>query len=421
MKFHFWHTDSCRTRSFLESFELLTVKPRNPGPVSYEIASENVSKAQFSVPGESLEYFIIGGDTLKDVLNKYTSLTGKPALPPAWSFGLWLTTSFTTCYDESTVNSFIDGMISRDLPLHVFHFDCFWMKEYQWCDFEWDSDVFPDPEGMLNRLKSKGLKICVWINPYIAQKSYLFDEGMKNGYLLKNRDGGVWQCDKWQAGMGLVDFTNPDAVSWYKGKLKRLLDMGETREVMVTLFSTTNQIGEILTLINEISKRTNLLALNASIESARAGEAGRGFAVVADEIRKLAEQTDSATRQVAALVQELEDSTQSAVTTVETSSETFRTGIMKVMETGTSFEQMLSMQNATNAKVQDISQVSSLSGEHSKKLLEVITKIKEQLTNSLTDMQSIAGATQQQTATLEQIAASLRNIEETAQSLGNVQ
>lgn len=198
----------------------------NPGPVSYEIASENVSKAQFSVPGESLEYFIIGGDTLKDVLNKYTSLTGKPALPPAWSFGLWLTTSFTTSYDESTVNSFIDGMISRDLPLHVFHFDCFWMKEYQWCDFEWDSDVFPDPEGMLNRLKSKGLKICVWINPYIAQKSYLFDEGMKNGYLLKNRDGGVWQCDKWQAGMGLVDFTNPDAVSWYKGKLKRLLDMG---------------------------------------------------------------------------------------------------------------------------------------------------------------------------------------------------
>jgi methyl-accepting chemotaxis protein len=195
----------------------------------------------------------------------------------------------------------------------------------------------------------------------------------------------------------------------------------ETREVMMTLFSTTNQIGEILTLINEISKRTNLLALNASIESARAGEAGRGFAVVADEIRKLAEQTDSATRQVAALVQELEDSTQSAVTTVETSSETIRTGIMKVMETGTSFEQMLSMQNATNAKVQDISQVSSLSGEHSKKLLEVITKIKEQLTNSLTDMQSIAGATQQQTATLEQIAASLRNIEETAQSLGNVQ
>jgi len=195
----------------------------------------------------------------------------------------------------------------------------------------------------------------------------------------------------------------------------------ETREVMMKLFGTTNQIGEILTLINEISKRTNLLALNASIESARAGEAGRGFAVVANEIRNLAEQTDAATRQVAELIQELKDNTQSAVATVEASSETIRAGILRVRETGTAVEKLMSMQNATNEKVQDISQVSSLSGDHSKKLLEVITMIKDQLTSSLTDMQSIAGATQQQTAMLEQIASSLRSIEETAQSLDRVQ
>ncbi|WP_293909947.1 TIM-barrel domain-containing protein, partial [Sphaerochaeta sp. UBA5836] len=48
-----------------------------------------------------------------------------------------------------------------------------------------------------------------WINPYVAQKSYLFDEGMEKGYLVKNPDGSVWQWDRWQAGMGLVDFTNP--------------------------------------------------------------------------------------------------------------------------------------------------------------------------------------------------------------------
>jgi hypothetical protein len=52
----------------------------------------------------------------------------RPALPPAWSFGLWLTTSFTTDYDEGTVSGFIDGMAERNLPLHVFHFDCFWIK-----------------------------------------------------------------------------------------------------------------------------------------------------------------------------------------------------------------------------------------------------------------------------------------------------
>ncbi|MDO7905932.1 alpha-xylosidase [Paenibacillus sp. JX-17] len=198
----------------------------HPEKVSYEIASENVSKVQFSVEGESLEYFIIGGADPKEVLDNYTKLTGKPALPPAWTFGLWLTTSFTTDYDEATVNHFVDGMAERDLPLSVFHFDCFWMKEYQWCDFEWDKDMFPDPEGMLRRLKDKGLKICAWINPYIAEKSYLFDEGMENGYLVKTADGSVWQWDLWQAGMALVDFTNPAAVDWYKGKLKVLIDQG---------------------------------------------------------------------------------------------------------------------------------------------------------------------------------------------------
>ncbi|WP_127498255.1 alpha-xylosidase [Paenibacillus glycanilyticus] len=198
----------------------------HPERVSFEIGSEVVSKVGFSVPGEHLEYFIVGGKTLKDVLDNYTKLTGKPALPPAWSFGLWLTTSFTTDYDEATVNSFIEGMAERNIPLHVFHFDCFWMKEYEWCNFEWDADMFPDPEGMLRRLKERGLRICVWINSYIGQKSPLFQEGMVNGYLVRKPDGSVWQWDKWQAGMGLVDFTNPDAVKWYKGHLKRLMDMG---------------------------------------------------------------------------------------------------------------------------------------------------------------------------------------------------
>lgn len=198
----------------------------HPEKVSFEVGSESVSKTGFTVAGETLEYYIIGGATLKDVLDNYTKLTGRPALPPAWSFGLWLTTSFTTDYDEATVTTFIDGMAERRIPLHVFHFDCFWMKEYQWCDFEWDEAMFPDPEGMLQRLKARGLRICVWINSYIAQKSPLFHEGAEHGYLVKNKDGSIWQWDKWQAGMGLVDFTNPAAVAWYQSKLKRLMDMG---------------------------------------------------------------------------------------------------------------------------------------------------------------------------------------------------
>ncbi len=197
-----------------------------PGRVSFEIGSELVSKVQFSVQGQSMRYLVIYGPTPKEILRKYTALTGRPPLPPAWSFGLWLSTSFTTSYDEETVSSFIDGMVERDIPLSVFHFDCFWMRELHWCDFEWDPRVFPDPSGMLRRLKERGLRICLWINPYISQHSKLFEEGRDGGYLVRRPDGSVWQWDLWQPGMGLVDFTNPEAREWFTGKLDTLLDMG---------------------------------------------------------------------------------------------------------------------------------------------------------------------------------------------------
>ena len=193
--------------------------------VSFEVASEKVEYVGFSVPGESISYYFFYGPTPKQILNGYTALTGRPALPPAWSFGLWLSTSFTTNYNEETTSSFIDGMIERGIPLSVFHFDCFWMKAFHWCDFEWDKECFPDIRGTLQRYHEKGLKICAWINPYIAQGTAFFREGMENGYLLKRADGkGVWQTDNWQAGMGLVDFTNPDAVKWYTGKLRTILE-----------------------------------------------------------------------------------------------------------------------------------------------------------------------------------------------------
>ncbi len=198
----------------------------HPEKVSFEIATEMVTKAEFSVPGESLDYFLINGPTMKQVLMRYTDITGKPSLPAPWTFGLWLSTSFTTNYDEQTVNSFVDGMLSRGIPLKVFHFDCFWMKEFSWCDFLWDSRVFPDPAGMLQRLKAKGLKICVWINPYVGQESAIFAEGARNGYFIKRPNGSVWQWDMWQPGLAIVDFTNPDACRWYASKLEALMDMG---------------------------------------------------------------------------------------------------------------------------------------------------------------------------------------------------
>ena len=169
---------------------------------------------------------MIYGPTPKEIISKYTALTGRAPVLPEWSFGLWLSTSFLTDYDEATVNKFVDEMANRDIPLSVFHFDCFWMREFHWCDFEWDPRTFPDPKAMLARLKAKGLKISLWINPYIAQASSIFEEAKSSGYLLKRADGSVWQWDIWQAGQAIVDFTNPEAREWFKSKLRPLLEMG---------------------------------------------------------------------------------------------------------------------------------------------------------------------------------------------------
>jgi len=198
----------------------------HPEKVEFEVGTEQVNKVGFAVEGENLDYFFFNGPTMKEVLMRYTDLTGKPSLPAQWTFGLWLSTSFTTDYDEKTVMSFIDGMQERGIPLSVFHFDCCWMREFHWTDFIWDERVFPDPEGMLKRIHQRGIKVCVWINSYIGQEAALFEEGMKKGYFIKRGNGDVWQWDMWQPGLAIVDFTNPEAVCWYQEKLEGLLDMG---------------------------------------------------------------------------------------------------------------------------------------------------------------------------------------------------
>ena len=118
-------------------------------------------------------------------------------------------------------------MEERNIPLSVFHFDCYWMRPLHWCDFEWDREQFPDVRGMLSRYHERGLKLCAWINPYVAQDTEMFEEGRREGYFLMRADGrGIKQVDTWQPGMALVDFTNPEAREWFAGKIRDLLEAG---------------------------------------------------------------------------------------------------------------------------------------------------------------------------------------------------
>ncbi|KAF2163566.1 glycoside hydrolase family 31 protein [Zasmidium cellare ATCC 36951] len=199
-----------------------------PERVELEIGSERCCRVQTSVEGQRLKWYIIYGPTPKEVLSRYTMLTGKPNKVPAWSFGLWLSTSFTTEYDEKTVNGFLEGMRERDIPVQVFHYDCFWMRGFHWCDFEFMSSHFADPKGQIARLKESGLitKVSVWVNSYLGQASSVFKEAAEKGYLLKRKNGNIFQWDLWQAGMGIVDFTNPEACTWFVDCLKKLFDTG---------------------------------------------------------------------------------------------------------------------------------------------------------------------------------------------------
>ena len=120
-------------------------------------------------------------------------------------------------------------MAERDIPLSVIHFDCYWMKPLQWCDFEWDRDAFPDPDGMLQRLHERGLRAALWINPYLGQRSPLFIEAAAAGYLVRRADGSVWQWDLWVAGMAIVDFTNPAAPTGSPARCAGCSTAGSTR------------------------------------------------------------------------------------------------------------------------------------------------------------------------------------------------
>ncbi|MEO0512804.1 MAG: methyl-accepting chemotaxis protein [Planctomycetota bacterium] len=160
-------------------------------------------------------------------------------------------------------------------------------------------------------------------------------------------------------------------------------EVQESSEAVTALGTRSEEIGAIIDVINDIADQTNLLALNAAIEAARAGEHGRGFAVVADEVRKLAERTTQATEQVSDSIKEIQLGTRGAVERISTSSERANMGVVLTQRSGESLTEILEatrdvqrqtrdiaaaaeQQAATGAQISDgISRIEAVSGEAS--------------------------------------------------------
>jgi len=120
-------------------------------------------------------------------------------------------------------------MREERVPCDVIHIDPYWMRYHEGHhgDLEWDESAFPDPRGMIAELKALGFRLSLWASPYVPLDSQMRAEGEQKGFLLKAKDGGgpslVHGFAKPSAA---VDFTNPDAVEWFKAKNRRLLEMG---------------------------------------------------------------------------------------------------------------------------------------------------------------------------------------------------
>ncbi|HEX3072920.1 MAG TPA: HAMP domain-containing methyl-accepting chemotaxis protein, partial [Ignavibacteriales bacterium] len=180
----------------------------------------------------------------------------------------------------------------------------------------------------------------------------------------------------------------------------------EAARIVEQLGANSNQIGEIIQVIDDIADQTNLLALNAAIEAARAGEQGRGFAVVADEVRKLAERTTKATKEIAGMIKQIQSNTKLAVSSIKQGAVEVEKGKDLAQKAGSSLNQIIEEVDKSSQLINQLAVASEQQSQSSEQISQSIERISSVINESSVGIQEIARSSED----LNRLTLNLQNL-----------